>query len=62
MGLPSQPQVAQDPARAITSAPPSASFEVVFCDDCDDPMEPDPNIHAVTGRNICPTCLEGYLP
>lgn len=60
MGLPSHQQVAR--SGAINSAPPSASFEVVFCDDCDDLMRPDPDIHAVTGRDICPRCLEGYLP
>lgn len=60
MGLPEPTFVAR--RRAITDAPPSAAFEAVFCDDCDERMAPDPTVYETTNRNICPTCLEGYLP
>jgi formylmethanofuran dehydrogenase subunit E len=45
----------------MTTSLPSGFVEAVHCDDCGDQMAPDPDIRAVTDRDICPVCLEGYL-
>jgi hypothetical protein len=47
--------------HAMTTSLPSGFVEAVHCDDCGDQMAPDPDIRAVTDRDICPVCLEGYL-
>ncbi len=45
-------------------APSSATREApapLWCDLCDEPMSPDPDVFAVTDLNICPQCLEDTI-